>query len=369
MEGGALIAQGAYGCIFDKPLDCKRKGKKDKSTKIAKLTEDIDANQEINIGNELRDMPLATNYFILADPESCAVKPIEKQDEEDIDDCNFLDRVELRYTRQIYMDYGGKALYQMNLYPSQFDLLKFMIHMLEAAGTLLLAGICHYDIHPGNIVVDKKGATRLIDFGMAFKGPTVSKSVIDLRWKVLRFGTPEHTEHWISNQEPPEITIINAVVNNEFPLEAAIQKTVYTKNIFGQLAKPLLGISRANQIESFEHFWITSKACKEEDWVKFFRLYWSVFDSWSLGTLFLTYLQKQLSFFQFTSSDAWKEKQVSIRAALRGLLDINPRNRLDAIEALALLDPGNHWLTRFASSWLSEKAKQRKLLAASDVSV
>jgi serine/threonine protein kinase len=369
MEGGALIAQGAYGCIFDKPLECKRKGKKDKSTKIAKLTEDIDANQEINIANELRDLPLANNYFILADPESCTVKPIEKQDEEDIDDCNFLERVNLQYTKQIYMNYGGKAIYSMNLHPSQFHLLKFMIHMLEAAGTLLLGGICHYYIHPGNIVVDTKGGYRLIDFGMAFKGPSVTKSVIDLRWKVLRFGTPDHTEHWISNQEPPEVTIINAVANNEFPLEAAIQKTVYTKNIFGQVAKPLLGISRASQIESFQQFWRTSKACRDENWLKFFKLYWSVFDSWSLGTLFFTYLQTQLSFYQFTTSDTWKDKQGSIRAALRGMLDINPRNRLDAIEVLALLDPGNHWLNRFASSWLSEKAKQRKLLAASDETV
>lgn len=368
MEGGALIAQGTYGCIFDKPLDCKRKGKKDKSTKIAKLTEDIDATQEISIGNLLRDMPLATNYFILADPESCAVKPLEKQDEEDLDKCNFLERVDLNYTRQIYMNYGGKAMYQMNLHPSQFDFMKFMIHMLESAGTLLLGGICHYDIHPGNIVVDKHGAFRLIDFGMAFKGPTVTKSVIDLRWKVLRFGTPEHTEHWISNQEPPEITIINAVANNEFPLDSAIQKTVYTKNIFGHIAKPFLGISRATQIESFQRFWRSSKACKEENWTKFFKLYWSVFDSWSLGTLLLTYLEKQLSFYQFTESDTWTTKQGSIRAALRGMLDIHPRNRLDAIEALALLDPGNHWLSRFASSWLSEKTKQRKLLAESDVS-
>lgn len=364
MEGGALIAQGAYGCIFDKPLECKRKGKKDKTTKIAKLTEDIDAAQEINIAKELRDMPLSENYFVLVDPESCAIKPVEKQDEEDIDDCDFLDRVDLQFTRQIYMNYGGKALHQINIHPSKFDLLRFMIHMLEAAGTLLLAGICHYDLHPGNILVDSKGAFRIIDFGMAFKGPSITKSVVDLRWKVLRFGSPEHTEHWISNQEPPEITIINAVANNEYPLEDAIKKTIYTKDIFGQVAKPFVGISRGHQMQEFEHFWMTSKACREEDWVKFFRLYWSVFDSWALGTLFLTYLQKQMSFFEFTRSDTWKEKEIPIRAALRGMLDINPRNRLDAIEALALLDPGNHWLNRFASSWLSAKEKQRKILAA-----
>ncbi len=362
MEGGALIAQGAYGCVFDKPLHCKRKGKKEKITKIAKLTEDIDAEQEISIGKLVRKTPLYENYFIVADPESCAVKPLEKQDEEDLDDCNFLDRVDLSYTRQIYMDYGGKPLYQMNIHPSQFDFLKFMIHMLEAAGSLLVSEICHYDIHPGNILFDKKGTSRLIDFGMAFKGPTITQSTINLRWKVLRFGTPGHTEHWISNQEPPEITIINAVVNNDYSLEDAMKKTIYTKDIFGQIQKPLIGISRSKQIDEFQHFWKTSKACQDSDWVKFFRTYWSVFDSWALGTLFYTYLQKQLSFYSFTSSDAWMEKQVPIQAALTGMLHISPRKRLDAIEALALIDPGNHWLRRFGSSWLSEREKQRKRL-------
>ncbi len=365
MDGGALIAQGAYGCVFDEPLECKRKSKKDKSTKVAKLTEDIDAEQEISIGNLLRKSPLADNYFILPDPESCAVKPFDKQTEEDIDDCNFLDRVDLKFTRQIYMEYGGKPMYTINLHPNRFDLLKFMIHMLEAAGSLLLAGVCHYDIHPGNILFDTKGAARLIDFGMAFKGPTVKKSVIDLRWKVLRFGTPEHTDHWISNQEAPEITIINAVANNDYSLEDAMKKTIYTKDIFAQLSKPMFGVSRQNQMKEFEAFWKTSKACQERDWVKFFRTYWSIFDSWALGTLFLAYLQKQLTFLTFAKSEVWTEKQVPIQTALRGMLEINPRKRLDSIEALALIDPGNHWLKRFGSSWLSERGKQRKKIAES----
>jgi len=181
MEGGALIAQGAYGCVFDKPLECKRKGKKDKTTKVAKLTEDIDAEQEIKIADALRKVPLSEHFFVIADPESCAIKDIPKQSEEDIDECRFLERVDLQYARQIYMPFGGKPMYQINIHPKVFNLYKFMIHMLEGAGTLLMAGVCHYDIHPGNILFDKSMTPRYIDFGMAFKGPTITKSIIDLR--------------------------------------------------------------------------------------------------------------------------------------------------------------------------------------------
>lgn len=365
MEGGALIAQGAYGCIFDKPLECKRKVKKDKRGKLAKLTEDMDADQEINIATYLRNVPLSKNYFVLVDPESCAVKPVEKQEEEDIDDCNFLDRVDLQFTKQIFIKYGGKPLYEINIHPSAFNISKFMIHMLEAAGTLLLAGICHFDIHPGNILVDSNMTARLIDFGMAFRGDVIKKATLDLRWKVLRFGTREQKEHWISNQEPPEITIINAVANNDYSLDDALQQTVYIKDIFGQMAKSFFGVSRAHQMKEFKEFWKSSKACREGDWVSFFRTYWTVFDSWTLGTLFYSYLMKQLMFPRFTESDTWTKQQVSIQAALRGLLEINPRKRLDAIEALSILDPGNHWLNRFGTSWLSEKAKQRKRIAES----
>ncbi len=365
MEGGTLVAQGAYGCIFDDPLKCKRKPKKDKHGKVAKLTEDIDAEQELLIATYLRSVPLSQNYFIIVDPESCSVKDIKKQTEEDIDDCRFLDRVDLQYTKQIYMNYGGKPLYQINIYPSVFDFHKFMIHMLEAAGTLLLAGISHFDIHPGNILVDSNMTARLIDFGMAFKGPTIKKSMIDLRGKVLRFGTPEHSEHYISNQEPPEITIINAVINNDYSLDDAVQQVVYTKDIFGQMTRPFFGISRAHQMKEFKQFWKSSKACMEGDWVLFFRTYWSVFDSWSLGTLFYTYLMKELSFQRFAQSDIWTEKQVAIQVALRNMLEINPRKRFDAIEALAVMDPGNHWLNRFGTAWLSEREKQKKKIAES----
>lgn len=365
MEGGALLAQGAYGCIFDKPLHCKRKMKKEKGKRLAKLTEDIDADQEINIATVLRNAPLSKNYFVLVDPESCAVKEVKKQDDKDIDDCDFLDRVDIRFTRQIYMKYGGKPLYEINMYPGVFNFYKFMTHMLEAAGTLLVAGICHFDIHPGNILVDSTMTPRFIDFGMAFRGDTITKAKLNLRWKVLRFGTHEKKEHWISNQEPPEVTIINAVANNDYNIDDAIQQTVYTKDIFGQISKSFLGISRTHQMKEFKEFWKSSKSCIEGDWVSFFRTYWSVFDSWTLGTLFYTYLMKQMMFPRFEHGDTWSEKQVPIQVALRGMLEINPRKRLDAIEALSILDPGNHWLSRFGSAWLSERVKQRKRLGES----
>ena len=366
MEGGELITQGAYGCIFDKPLQCKGKRVLKRTGKIAKITETLDANNELQMAKLLRKAPLWRNYFILADPESCKLQREEKQTEEDLPECRVLERVALDEMKQMIMPWGGKSLHDYDIHPRHFSLVKFMIHMLEAVGLMTLQGICHYDIHPGNIVVDPHRVARLIDFGMAFHGPSVTNEILGLRWKILRFGDPTKNEHWISNQEPPEVTIINAIINNGFTLDDAVEKTIFTKDIFRQLEKPMFGISRGRTKRAFIKFWNQSKTCQERHWAKFFQLYWTGFDSWALGTLFYEFLIRQLTFRMFAESESWKEKQHSIQATLTGLLEINPLHRLDAIEALSILDPGNKWLNRFGGAWISARARQREKLASID---
>jgi hypothetical protein len=109
-----------------------------------------------------------------------------------------------------------------------------------------------------------------------------------------------------------------------------------------------------------EDFWQTSQAASKENLVYFWKSYWIGFDSWALGTILLTVLMKQLTFKSFTESSTWKDKRVPILTAIRGLLEPSPRSRIDAIEALSLLDPGNAWLSRFGGVvWLEKKEKQR----------
>jgi hypothetical protein len=48
MEGGALIGQGTFGCVFSKPLLCKsKKPFKGKATNVGKISEAIDIENEI----------------------------------------------------------------------------------------------------------------------------------------------------------------------------------------------------------------------------------------------------------------------------------------------------------------------------------
>ena len=368
LQGGAIIGEGSYGCVFDKPLKCAGKKKLQiKKDRLGKITLAYDAAQEVHISNTLRKAPLWQNFFILTDPESCKLAPIKEQTEKQLNECGPLvrevQRIQYSDMKQIFLPWGGRQfgsiLHSNDIRPEKFDFYNFMIHILKGVGTMTLAGVCHFDIHPGNILVDQNKVARIIDFAMSFRGSTIKEEEINDHWKQLAFGNSKKTSHWISNQEPPEVTIMNAI-NHNYGVEDAIEEVVYGKDIFKQMSKPLIGTSRAVSIKKLEDFWKTSKCASSMDWTTFWRSYWTGYDSWALGTMLYTLLMMQLSFRSFADSSTWKEKRVPILTALRGMLEPSPRYRIDVIEALALIDPGNPWLTRFGgAAWLDAKVKQR----------
>ena len=87
MEGGRLLGSGTYGCVFTPPLLCKDNKRKEYG-KVGKITADIFAQQEIQIGNRIRKIPLSQHYFLLPEPESCELAPEEKQTDPDLQVCH-----------------------------------------------------------------------------------------------------------------------------------------------------------------------------------------------------------------------------------------------------------------------------------------
>lgn len=357
MEGGNLIAAGTYGCAFTPPLLCKDK-RKVQAGLVGKITVKDDADQEILIANKIRTIPLSKNYFLLPLPESCEPAPRSEQSDTNLKlgKCGPIESKDhpLPYeqTQQIFTPFGGKAFYGIlkasSFNPKTFDLPSFMQHMLEAGSTLLVAGVCHFDLHPGNILLDTKGVPRLIDFGMSFISKTISTDILNQRWKELAFSglMPE-----ILNSECPEVTIMNAVFNNAYTNENAIQKAMIGKPMVSD-TETYFGISKQQQINSFTEFWSTSGVIQKKDVVGFWRLYWSKFDAWAIGCIFMSIL-KRLMFYKDTV------KNQLVLATIKGLTDVNPRKRLDCIEALSLFDPNNEWIKQFGQKWLDLRRKDR----------
>jgi serine/threonine protein kinase len=360
MKGGTLLGQGTYGCVFTPPLVCKPK-LKGKEDKVGKVTEEADALQEITIGNHLRKRPLADTYFLLPDPESCSLANRKFQTEKDLPKCDAF-KTSLDETKQIFLRFGGtrpftSMLLSSDIHPDKFDFYMFMKQVLEAGSTMILAGTVHFDLHPSNFLVDSDGIVRILDFGQAFLVSNINKPTLSGRWKQLQFGhEKDAASYLVLNSEPPEVTIMNAI-RNRYTVEEAIQRTVNGKKVFLDM-ETYLQIGRKRSIDELEQFWRTSKAATNKDWVQMWKLYWTGYDAWAIGTLLLQVLKYQLSWPQFVNGE-WKHRQIQVYAALKGLLQPSPRKRLDCVEALQVFDPKNQWLQTYGTEWLAIRAKQR----------
>jgi serine/threonine protein kinase len=365
MEGGRYLGAGTYGCTFMPPLICKGSKKKDFG-KVGKITTESLAQQEIRIANRLRKIPLASNYFLLPEPESCQPASEEKQSEPGLKECfdNFDANLPLEEFRQVTEPYGGKPFYlsfdSVSLHPKRFDFLRYMRGLLEAGGTLLLAQVCHYDLHPGNLLIDKHKTVKIIDFGLSFTSSSISQDLLSARWKRLKFGFESDSAHpQVVNAEAPEINIMNAIRNKQYDIETAIKLTVLGKQIFKDMER-YVGITREASRDSLLEFWTTSEYAKQRNYVNLWRTYWPGFDAWSIGVLILEILSMIILLPEFVQGP-FKEKKIAILSALRGLLNPNPKERLDCIEALAVFDPGSPWIQRFGTKWLSIRKQQRKI--------
>jgi serine/threonine protein kinase len=369
MEGGRFLGSGSYGCAFTPPLLCKDSSKK-QYKKVGKITSEALAKQEVLIGNRIRKVPLASHYFLLPEPESCTPAPEEIQEEPGLQECRddferHGDDLDIESMKQITEPFGGVtpfyALFDNKiLHPKTFNFFYFIRHLLEAGSTLLLAGVCHFDLHPANLLVDKRKTVRILDFGLSFPTNTINDVVVNSRWKRLRFGFESDAAHpTVVNAEAPELTIMNATRRNEYSVADAVKMTVLGKEVFKTMEK-YLGISKESSRDALLEFFTQSPLARQKDFVKLFQVYWPGFDAWSIGCLLMDTLKALILLPEFVNGP-FKMKKSVILAMLRGLLEPNPKLRLDCIEALALYDPGSPWIARFGQKWLAARRKQRKI--------
>jgi len=363
MDGGALLGQGTYGCVFDPPLLCKGaqqlKRRKGATAKVVgKLSQVIDTENELEAARTLVTLPKYDTYFVLPDPSSvCKPKPVQEQtDKKGIRQCEAIQRFGNEGMVHFLMPFGGLSIrphLEGGHTTKPLPALPFFKRLLEAGALLAIRGYVHYDLHLGNILIDAKTLLpRIIDFGMSFSARAITEDVLEERWKVY---SPDH------GAEPPEVTIITGL-RNSMAYSKTIRDVALQKETL-RAAEKFLGLSRMKQLRDFNQFWKTSQAVARKDWTAFFKLYWPAFDAWGVGFILIQVYRHLIQSPAAAEQPDWVQAESRIKDVLRGLLRMDPRLRMDCVEALQHLDPEHPILSSAPGmKWIQEKEALRATL-------
>ena len=288
----------------------------------------------IKVKNSVPELTMATiiksingwqRYFVVPEDDSCDAKNFKSHRDEYEKMCKVY-RTTLDYQlTQLISPYAGVTIRNMNLL-SSFDFLGSLRHVLEGVALLNKQGICHFDLHDGNVLVDTRGTFRIIDFGSAFHGDTIDEKGV--RRHLYAFS-PEFPP------QPPEMSMQNGIYGG-LSIADGLEQTLKQKRAF-RLAARLIGLPEATQRAELAKFWIEDTTWKGESWVPFFHAYWRVWDSWAVGILFLEILEKCFLLPGFLAT-TWPRDSAVIKTVLKGLLASSPVSRFSAEAALRELD-------------------------------
>jgi serine/threonine protein kinase len=196
-------------------------------------------------------------------------------------------------------------------------------HLLTAVAKLNAQGICHFDLHENNVLING-GILRIIDFGSAFLGDEATEYIVSRH--VYDFS-PKFPP------QPPELSVQNALYAG-MDMNSALEQTIKQKNIF-TVAHKLLGLNPANSLKELRNFWSYHPHLEGDSWVPFFKKNWRSWDSWAVGVIFLNILEKSFIKPSFINT-VWKNHSTIIRIVLKGLLHSDPTERMTAEQALKL---------------------------------
>ena len=345
-HGGKYYDSGSYGCIFTPALKCKPGTEtvvddgKPRGKQITKIMQVDNAIDEFIIGKRIHRIPLWKNYFLVAE---AICEPAAKQDftKSNITQCDILQKYPLNRLRLLRTVFGGTPLvsYKFNFKADSFY--DMAVHLIRGGALLTLYGIVHRDLHHGNVLIDGAGVPRIIDFNLS----------VDIRADIAnQIGL--HTYNVNLFQEPPDSTIVNAVAQG-MSAEKVIDDIIQKKDILRSI-QSVLGVNKAHMRAALEGFYEASRAMQTGNYVKWFKGYWRTIDSWAIGSILVYILEKQLMWPSFQKESSYKTYSDKFLKVLRGMCDMDPRRRLDCVQALAALEPKDFIIGKLAGEWLKK---------------
>lgn len=352
-DGGALMAKGAYGCILKRSMSCKSGTRKQiaeapSGIRLTKIMFERHARVEIGVARMIHNIHGWDRYFAI--PDSIC-EPADMQSKETVNDLKTCDVAktankmdEWDRVRILSMVYRGKNLKHYSFDLKTLNLRAFFIQLLEAGAQLALHRIVHRDLHGANVVIDRFGRARFIDFNLSIH---VSPSTPVSRL-LHEYSSSLH-------QESPDMMLINALdhkLNGQRILQQFIQKRPLVRYMISTLS-----YSQTDIMDDL--FAMRELPCmldvNMEDW---FQTYWNTIDSWSVAMLILDVMQTLQHHPLFSS--VYARDKVAIRRVLRLMCEMNPEHRIDCVQALNELDPTHAILKSARATNWSMKNQTKK---------
>jgi hypothetical protein len=184
MDGGALVAEGGYGCVFAPALKCAGRsthmgsapvGKRTFLTKVYKTKGDL--GKEWEVARVIAGVDPEQRLFLYP-TEHCAVRRrtvAQGSAGSDGKRCTFTSSSAQATFPAARMPSGGTAFNRWLVARRRVtlrDVVRTLLPCIDAVGQLARSGIVHQDLKANNIVVDAAGVARLIDFGLIARHAT-----------------------------------------------------------------------------------------------------------------------------------------------------------------------------------------------------
>lgn len=339
MQGGKLLSEGGYGCVFHPEISCEGKETNNKEFVTKIQQKDFSASNEIKIGEILtrkyenrRDKPLLNNFAPVISTCPIKLSKIKSSDKnkckvfKNIDTTNMI-MLKIRYIESL--DFDSYIIENKNARNIFLTLISAYNYLLKSLALLQNANIVHFDLKGQNIIFDlKKIIPIVIDFGLSLPMDQVKN---DNLYDYFYVYAPEYyvwplEVHYMNlllhiNSDPTE-TKLNELAKNYVYNNAALDS-------FSKDFKAKYMILCVDELKKYNKLSFTEKKNK-------ILRYWNSWDNYSLSIIYL----KFLFFITKTNSEHILKNSFVEHFTEILLLNIhpNPNKRLGLVKTIKLFN-------------------------------
>jgi hypothetical protein len=295
--GGALIGEGTYGCIFRPHLKCDGNEGEKKQNFVSKLiiAKKWKIDKEFNISSAIKKIKNYDEFFVPL-LNICPVK-LNQIKTQGKDDCKLITKknnnnqasyiAKMKYINMISFNDFITGNTNVNNF---INFLKLFPTILESIDLMIKKNIVHFDMHGGNIIINKEtNSPMIIDFGLSFFVKKFKREELKNTFFIV------NAHEW--SIYPPEIHYLSFLVLNKRHMnlqeisefaELFCNKHKSINSFQNIISRKTTELFKQKLIYSFAEY----KKMKINDAVKYIiKKSWKTWDTHMVSYLYLNYFK------------------------------------------------------------------------------